>query len=228
MKLLKKMTIAYAVFSLILLCLSPPSRTNITSHAETTYAYIKDSQVYFYSSESEDSGLFIIPQSYFVAVYRMGAIYCQVGYMSEEKQKEVIGYCKTSEIEIVSFTPQMPSARKTFTLTYVLPGSSLTSSGMLTSIEVSVTYYGDFPIGSVTYCYVNMDGNFGYVPKPNDLYIPKNDEYDAINTVAPAPPEKEEEKTAQSSKIAVIIVLSAVCAIALFFLLFNHKKVEKN
>ena len=89
----------------------------------------------------------------------------------------------------------------------------MTDSTFLNEITLTCAYYGDYKIGSETYCYVLRGGTLGYVPKPTYITIPKNNEYE--EWVAQQTPENSQTElptqSEESSSPAQIAILIALC-----------------
>ncbi len=180
--------------------------------AETTssYACVLGDETYFYSDKTERKGLFTLPKSYFVKVLEVATDYCKVEYGENAADSQTLtGYCKTAELTFVDYTPTKPYLYKTFEVTYTLDGA--TGAPFLTQITKSCAYYGDYKIGSETYCYVLQDGAFGYLPRPDSFSYPENGEYyehlQDQTTSAPSGENKESSKSSSSPVQTTILIL---------------------
>ena len=102
-----------------------------------------------------------------------------------------------------------------FDVYYQIGDTQIEDSAFLTQLKISCAYYGDYTIGSQTYCYVLRGDEFGYVPKPADFTIERNGEYDEWLQSVSSAPEQDEPPAAQeetpSSSPAQIALLVAVC-----------------
>ena len=185
-------------------------------HAETTaqYACILNENTYFYSTKDETRGLFLLPQTYYVKVLSKDVDFCYVEYLADSpKSKRLCGYAKTSELTFVDFLPQTPYLYHTFEVSYYINDGLVGDSSFLNALTVECLYYGDYVVGTKTYCYVLRDESFGYVPKPNGFSYPKNSEYaDYLSTQIPVTPDGSDEtqtpnESMPPAQIAILVVL---------------------
>ncbi len=203
--------IAYLVFTLVALPLPC-----VRSHAEESaqYAYIHADNAYFYTAQNENSGLFVLPKTYFVKLLSTQSDYCRIEYLYDsEYTQKLTGYAKTSDITPVDFIPNEPYLYFLFDARYTVDGSSAEEDGFLDQITLTCAYYGDYPIGSKTYCYVLREGSFGYIPKPVDLCYAENHEYaDYQNSLsAPVDTPDAAEEGAEGMSAAQIALLITLC-----------------
>lgn len=177
------------------------------------YACILSDTAYFYESKNEDSGLFLLPESYFVKILETGETFCKIEYLYDDAHvKKLTGYAHTSQLTFVDYIPERPYLYCLFNLRYSLD-NSFNGEGFLDGITVICAYYGDYIVGSKTYCYVLQGDEFGYVPKPNDLFFEKNPEY-ADHLAAALPDDKDSTQTESSptqSNPTQIAILIALC-----------------
>ena len=185
--------------------------------AETSaqYACILKENTYFYSTKDEARGLFLLPQTYYVKVLSKDLDFCYVEYLADSpKSKRLCGYAKTSELTFVDFLPQPPYLYHTFDVRYYIDDGFSDDSSFLNALTVECFYYGDYVVGTKTYCYVLRGESFGYVPKPNGFSYPQNSEYaDYLATQIPLPPDSsnEEDTPAESMPPAQIAILVVLC-----------------
>ncbi len=175
------------------------------------YACILQADTFFYATPSETKGLFLLPQSYYVKLLSYDEGYCRVEYLTDGKDSQkVTGYVKTPLLTFVDYAPKRPYFTHQFELHYRVEEGTLVDDGFLTEITVLCTYYGDYNVGSKTYCYVLQEGAFGYVPKPDDLTVPENREYAdyvALKKENPAEESPEEESPSSPAQIAILVAL---------------------
>ena len=179
------------------------------------YACILTHDVFFYADKQEKSGLFLLPESYYVKILDVAPDFCKIEYLYDDTAvKKLTGYAKTSQLTFVSYVPKRPYLYQIFDVHYTLSDAVNTSS-VLNDLVISCAYYGDYTIGSQTYCYVLRGEQFGYVPKPADFTIERNGEYDEWLQSVSSAPEQDEPPAAQeetpSSSPAQIALLVAVC-----------------
>lgn len=183
------------------------------STASDSYACIL-SNAFFYAARDEKRGLFLIPKTYFVKILEFGNDFCKIEYLfNDAHTKAIQGYAKTQDLTFVDYTPETPYLYHLFTLSYRIEDSPDLSGGFLTQLSVTCAYYGDFSVGSETYCYVLRGEDFGYVPKPATLSYPENPEYEnrlPKEEQTQTPPSEEVDSTPKSSP-AQIALLIALC-----------------
>lgn len=143
-----------------------------------SYACILTDDVYFYALPDEKRGLFLLPATYYVKLVEYGEDYCCVEYLQEDAHtRKIVGYVKTPALTFVPYVPNRPYLCYQFELLYRIDGAGAEEENFLNEIKMTCAYYGDYKIGSKTYCYVLRGEEFGYVPKPATLSYEPNDEY---------------------------------------------------
>ena len=148
-----------------------------TKPVQGTYACILG-ESFFYSAPNENSGLFLLPKTYYVRLLEYGMEYCKIEYLTEDTYtKKLLGYAKTNELTFVDYLPQRPYLYHYFEITYRIDDGEPPNSSFLDQIVMTCAYYGDYKVGSKTYCYVLRESQFGYVTKPVSLYYEENTEY---------------------------------------------------
>lgn len=214
-----KRSIFTIILSLIYLLL--PSAPTITARADTPYyGYISTTSVYFYtqSQTSEKVSVFLLPYSYYVRIIGEDAEYYTVEYLTDgTHSKKLYGYAKKVDIIPVDYVPQLPYLYLTIDVTYTLENADADNS--FSQITFTCGYYGDYFMGNKTYAYILREGQFGYVVKPDDLYYPKNEEYDLLH--------KQQEQKVKKEKptyIAVIILLCLLIPTICALILKTNKK----
>ena len=184
------------------------------------YACILNDNSYLYASSNERSGLFILPKTYYVKALEIGEPFTKVEYGTSGKHSEkLIGYCKTTELTFVDYTPQTPYYQTTFDVKYTIENSDK-NYPFLSEITVTCGYFGEYPIGSETYCYVYRGDSFGYVPLPTGFTVPENPEYaDRQKSETPknettdaAPTERESLPPTQIATIILLCLLAPILA----------------
>ena len=190
-----------------------------TAHAVTPasgeYACILEENAFFYAAPNEERGLFLLPPTYYVRVLDYGVEFCRVEYLYDDTDvKKLVGYAKTSALTFVEYVPARPYFYYVFEISYRIENGGLEDSAFLNEITLNCTYYGDYLIGSKTYCYVLRGGSFGYVPKPVTLSVSPHTEYEEW-LAAQTPPKSEEALDSNSDKEASspaqIAILVALC-----------------
>lgn len=176
------------------------------------YACVLQKDVFFYSEREESRGLFLLPKTYYVKLLEYGEEYCKIEYGAEQSpMRRLIGYAKTSQLAFVDYIPVRPYLSYTFDVSYTIEEDPLNDSAFLSQITVNCVYYGDYEVGSKSYCYVLRGEEFGYIPKPASLRYEENDEYaNRLAASSDKTPEKEEGKE-ESSSPAQVGILIALC-----------------
>ena len=174
-----------------------------------------EENAFFYSAPDEQRGLFLLPPTYYVRVLDYGVDFCRVEYLYDDTDsKRLVGYAKTSDLTFVEYIPKRPYFYYVFEISYRIENGGLQDSAFLNEITLSCTYYGDYLIGSKTYCYVLRGGSFGYVPKPITLSVTPNKEYEEW-LAAQIPPQSEGSSDTspdkEKSSPAQIAILVALC-----------------
>ena len=85
---------------------------------------------------------------------------------------------------------------------------------LVSEITVTCAYYGDYRIGSKTYCYILRGDSFGYIPKPADLTYDENPEYEerlSQNVSGETTDSTDDEEQSGSTSPAQIAILIALC-----------------
>jgi len=215
----------YLLYSVLL----PPFSLPVTADATPdVYACILNDNSYLYASSNERSGLFILPKTYYVKALEIGEPFTKVEYGANgEYSEKLTGYCKTSELTFVDYIPKTPYFQSTFDVKYTIEDSDK-NYPFLTEITVTCGYFGEYPIGSETYCYVYRGDSFGYVPLPSGFSVPENTEYTdrkQEDTPTEQAPEKPiEEETLPPTQIATIILLCLLAPILATLILRPTRK----
>ena len=199
-------------FLCILVC---PWQTKPTAaSAESgTYACVCADDVFFYATRDEKRGLFLLPKTYFVKVLAIDGDYTKIEYLYDDAYaKKVTGYAKTDELTFVDYVPQTPYLYELLEVHYTIEDAFANGDDFLNQITVTCSYYGDYRVGSKTYCYVLRGDAFGYIPKPDDFSYPENTEYaDKLAQAAPNPPADETLTQSESMPPAQIAILIVLC-----------------
>jgi hypothetical protein len=180
---------------------------------EYEYACILQENTFFYASPDEKRGLFLLPVTYYVKLLEYGEAFCRVEYLyDDEKVQKLVGYAKTETLTFVEYTPQTPYFSCFFDVCYRIEGEGLDDSSFLNEIRLTCAYYGDYTIGSKTYCYVLREGALGYVPKPASLHVPRNTEYEnwlisQTPSSSEAPIQSKEKESSSPAQIAILVAL---------------------
>ena len=179
------LSVALPLLYFLTLVLCPFMQTNahLTVLAESptlktgSYACILKDDTYLYASSNERSGLFLLPQTYYVKILDSQPDFTKVEYSTDTAtSKRLTGYCKTELLTPVDYVPLNPYFNYTFDVTYRLDDDNKVYP-FLGEITLTCTYYGNYPIGSELYCYALRGDTFGYVRLPADFTFVPNPEY---------------------------------------------------
>lgn len=194
------------------------------AHANAdAYACVLETDVYFYSAETESSGVFTLPQTYYVKVLFASHPFTKVEYLTDgANSKKLVGYCKTERLTFVDYTPVTPYLYHVFDVTYTAEPAA-TDDDFFHKITVSCTYYGDYKIGSKTYAYVLQNGAFGYVPLPENFSYVKSTEH-ARHVAEQSQTTHGAETAANPAQIAILVILCLLVPILAAIVLRTSKK----
>ena len=177
-----------------------------------SYACILYEDTFFYASADENSGLFLLPATYYVKLINYGKAYCHVEYLYDDTEvRKLVGYVKTDRLTFVDYIPNRPYFYHVFELHYRIDETPLDNSDFLNEITLTCAYYGDYKVGSKTYCYVLRGENFGYVPKPTTLTVEPNHEYEEYLAQQTNSSTADSAVTQPTSSPAQIAILIALC-----------------
>lgn len=181
---------------------------------DTGYARVVQEDVYLYAAPQSDSGLFILPRTYFVRLTGQAGGYYSVEYLSGTNA--VQGYCRTEDLEPVDYIPETPFLEYETEVTFTA-GSGDLPDGFITEYSVPASFYGTFYYGSSVYYYVSIGGETGYVPASAcpPLNYPENTEH--TQTEIPDSPEQPSGNT-NVVNIVLICALSVAALGAVYFL----------
>ena len=112
---------------------------------------------------------------------------------------------------------------------YTIEDAETGNSSFLTEITLSCVYYGDYRVGSETYCYVLRGEEFGYIPKPSGFSYDPNTEYaDYLSSLSPPSSDSSEEPLptngASPMQIAILIVICLLVPVLAALILKPPKK----
>ncbi len=208
---------------LFLLLPSPPART-AHGEEEPRYAVAATADVWFYAAENEESGLFLLPYTYYVRVIREGVLYSAVQYLDDvAPYKSVRGFCKTEDLTFVDFIPERPYLRREIKLTYTLGSGNGMGGGAFDTVERTFVYYGTSYAGTARYYYVFADGVFDYVPATQEIFFDLNTDY-LQSSAEELPPEETPEETPAPDALKIAIICAAAAAAVLVAVFVLHGK----
>ncbi len=186
------------------------------------YAVAAATDVWFYAAENEESGLFVLPYTYYVRVLKEGAVFSYVQYLDDEAPyKAIRGYCKTEDLTFVDFIPERPYLKREITVSYTVAntGDSLMGGGSFDKLEKSFVFYGTSYLGTARFFYVYADGTFDYVPATQEIVYEYNTDYlEDVSGGAPAEPEPPAGSLSGVQIAVICAIAAALVAIAVFVL----------
>jgi hypothetical protein len=212
------------ILLLLLLCARPTALSNAfdvrfaladTVTAQPTagsYACILSDTTYFYSAPDLRRGVFVLPKTYYVKLLSYDSDFCKIEYLYDDNDcRKLIGYAQTDKLTFVDYIPNRPYLYYLFDVQYYIDDTAPSDSSFLNQLTVTCVYYGDYKIGSETYCYVLRGESFGYIPKPSTLLYEENTEYaDRFLSTPPDTPTQStplEEENSSPAQIAILITL---------------------
>ena len=191
----------------------------VSAAEDAAYARITQADTYLYAAPEAGTGLFALPESWFVRVTGEQGDYCAVSYLENVPgSTPVHGYCLRSELTFVDYIPETPFLSYTVQVTFTA-GEGQLPAGAIASYSVDAAFYGTFSYGSQTFYYVELNGAFGYVPASacSALNYPENDEF---AEALPEPPPAEAEQNGGAVNAVLACVLAAA-ALGIAYVLFR-------
>ena len=222
--------ILLVLMSAILIPLSP-RRTTASAEEPIVYAVADSPNVWFYSAENEESGLFLLPYTYYVKVLRRGTLYCAVQYLDDAAPyKSISGFCKTEDLTFVDFVPQRPFLKREITVSYAAENVTGTwmGKGAFDKVQKTFVYLGTSYLGTARFYYVYADGVFDYVPATGEVLFELNTDYlESVSGKVDGDLNGEADKTPAAGlsggQIAIICVAAAALAVIAMFVLRGKK-----
>ena len=220
----------YFLYSLFSPLTAPIVYAAATQATAGGYACILGDETFFYSARDEKRGLFLLPQTYYVKLLEISPDFCKIEYLYDDTYtQKLVGYARTSELTFVDYVPKRPYLYQLFDVRYTIDGTVSEDSSFLNQITITCAYYGDYRIGSETYCYVLRDDSFGYIPKPTDLIYEQNTEYAewlALQTPSEDvdPKEDGEENTSSPAQTAILVALCLLVPVLAALILRPSKR----
>lgn len=220
--MLKKLLPAAAAVLLFFALAAP---VPVLADEDYRYARVTQENVYLYSSAQDNSGLFVLPRTYFVKITGESGDYYKVEYLTGAAGvTPVRGYCRKAEVSPVDYVPETPFLVYGTDVTFTA-GSGDLPDGFITEYTVPADFYGTFSYGSSVYYYVNIGGEFGYVPAAacTPLDYPENTEHS--ETVSPG---KDPSPNGNASVLNVVLVCAlSVAALGAVYFLFRPAKAPR-
>ena len=211
---------------LALLCFWSPITVTSAEQNEVYYAKIMESGVTFYSSTDEGSGLFYLPQSYFVEIFDKDAGFYHVRYMGQT------GYVKMGSVVPMNGVPEQPYPNANIFVRATkgvdlmdsphLSGSVLESLPHLAS---EITFYGSIkgdgvPSNSNDWYYCMYNDKHGYLYGGDcNLSLATNTEIFPEITGSLFTPISPSKGLSRTAKTFIILGVSLPCALIIFLLI---------
>ena len=224
------------------LCLGSWFSSTLTASADAMpkqgdYACILQDETFFYALPEEKRGVFLLPKTYYVRLVEYGESYCKIEYLTDDAHvKKLTGYARTEQLTFVDYVPERPYLVYVFDVKYQIAETDKTDSSFLTQLTVTCAYYGDYNVGSETYCYVLRGEEFGYIPKPDTLQFEENTEYADYIQAQEAERQNSTESTSENSaaesggispwQIVVLVALCLLVPVLAALILKPPRKVE--
>lgn len=205
---------------LLLVFLFPLPRPSRNANAEEVrYACAARTDVWFYAAENKESGLFLLPYTYYVRVVREGVLFTAVEYLDDvAPYKSIAGFCRTEQLTFVDFVPERPFLKREIEVDYTIAGEPLMGSGSFDCVRRSFVFYGESYAGTARFFYVYADGVFDYIPATQEILYDLNTDYLAPPASEEVP--AEEPAPAPSGMLIAVVCVAAflVLTVALFLL----------
>lgn len=194
-----------------------------------SYACILSDDVFFYPDDSGKKGLFLLPESYYVKILDSTGEYTKIEYLYDDSfVQKLVGFVRTDELTVVDYVPKRPYLYRLFEISYRLDDEPTGENGFLNEIKMTCAYYGDYRIGSETYCYVLRGEEFGYVPKPTGFSYEENTEYAewlaSQEQPVVAPVTSADEQGSSPAQIAILIALCLLVPVLAALILRPNRK----
>lgn len=220
----------FLLISLIFsVCSFMPAMIVCAAEPSGQYAVAAADGIWLYSQKNEDSGLFVLPYTYYVRVLEHGDDYCSVIYGTDASPyRTVSGYCRTEDLTFVDFVPSRPFLQLELTVTYTLQGSVAMGNGTFSEITRRFHYYGTSYLGTARYFYVLSDGVFDYIPATQEIVYDFNTDYltDTSTPSQPTPPTDDPEPVQSLSALQItLICVVAFAVLAVAFIVLRGKRV---
>lgn len=200
-----------------------PAQKPLVSRAESeVYAVAETSDVWLYRAENEEEKLFCIPRTYYVKVVSEGETFSFCEYLRDSTPyKKITGYCLTSALTFVDFTPRRPYLFREVTVEYVHPLTSSLGSGKFTSLKETFVYYGNRYEDGQLYFYVGKDGVYDYIPAAEEIEYELNTDY----LPEPSAPTAGTNVSEGLSAVQIVLItLSAVAVLVIAVFVARGKK----
>ena len=202
-----------------------------------TYARIQQ-DCYLYEKEAEDSGIFILPESYYVKILKRGNVFHQVSYLDDSDfATAVYGYVLASTVKIIeNYTPENPYLEHKLTVTFKVSTAlyNIAMQNELLEIRLDLPFYGISRVNTKTYNYVNYNNQVVSVDakacsavnyqKHPDSFVQNTNSSNNINTAINTP-----TPTQNYTPLIVIggIVGLGLLGLGISYFIFNGSKKQK-
>lgn len=221
---MKRLLFLLTVLSIAICPLSPAAEA-VRAEETERYAVAAREDVWFYSAENEESGLFLIPYTYYVRVLREGTLYTAVSYLDDvAPYRAITGFCKTELLTFVDFVPVRPYLRREITVTYTVAGENYLGNGAFDKLERRFVYYGTSYAGTARCFYVYADGVFDYVPAMQDVVYELNTDYLKATANEQEPQSPAEEEPSPTPVQIVLVCAAGIAAVLVVALILRGKK----
>lgn len=226
-------TLSMLIFSFILRQ-SLSQKNSVIANAATanvTYAQIL-SNCYLYKEADPSSGIFILPESYYVKILSKGSTFHHISYLDEDDFATAIqGYVLATSVHIIdNYIPKNPYLQYKITVTFKINTVNDTDYPLLDEIQIDLPFYGIGKVNTkVLYCvdYNNkitaVDpkacGTLNY-PKHPDSFIgnTNNSSQDATNS---------EQSNYLPLIVTSFIVILCLLGLGISYFIFNGTKKHK-
>ena len=222
-----------SLFYLIVTCMGI-QKASITATATTenaTYARI-ESNCYLYEKEDSDSGIFILPESYYVKILKKGSTFHQVSYLDDGDFATAIqGYVLANSVHIQeNYIPQNPYLQYTISVTFKI---NAVYSTLLDEIRLELPFYGISKVNTKVFNYVNYNQQIVAVDSKacSVVNYPKHPDSLVQNVGSTTTPSNSNVNVHQPNYTPLIVTsfIGGLCLVGLgiSYFIFNGSKKHK-
>ena len=219
--------LSFLYFLLSCFTLFPKPTVSVKANTDA-FACVCSSGTYFYSSRDEKRGLFLLPETYFVKVLSVEGEFTKIEYLYDDSHyKKLTGYAKTDALTFVDYIPARPYLYYLFDVRYTIDDGYFVDSNTLSQIVITCAYYGDYNVGSETYCYIRRGDSFGYIPKPSYLVYEENPEYyERLEQTSETPttPPATNQSAMSPMQIGILVAVCLLVPVLVAILAKNPKR----
>ncbi len=231
-------TLTMLIFTFILMqSLSPKASITVNAASNNaTYAKILDN-CYFYEKQESSSGMFILPESYYVKILSKGSIFHRVSYLDEDDFATAVqGYVLATSVHIIeNYIPQNPYLQYKVSVTFkinILKTNRVndTYDSPLDEIQIELPFYGISKVNTKVYNCVNYKNKIAAVDSKacSIINYPKHPDslLQNINNSGIGSGKNEQSNFLPLIVTSVIVIL-CLLGLGISYFIFNGTKKHK-